>query len=761
MAGQLNPSRSPGPTPRMPSLEEINQLLTRLEELLSKTQSDKLVQRRQAEKELLDNLATAEQFLKPVLNAKLGVDFVNNIVGGDYAVFNRLFAIVDEARENEEVKSDPRFNDILKMAYEVEKVFEKRGVDIKSNRNKRQTLKRRSRSHTMEVVQKAAAVSRSPAKFSELIASMENVLRKKVKQESESAEFQLIQLMDQYIDLTVDMLDSLEDDNPDIGKFCEMFGGNPARICLARDVFETASKVIEDSYFNYTDQCLDSCEQIEEKLEEFGMKIEKVPVGRLGDIVQHFESTKSDANKAKLSQKSTIVQQPGCNWKGGFDKILVAVCPDNVFFPSELDMFDDWTRTAQYSDTQKNVDKMFELEALGGILLPISQHSICYVESLFCHQNILSVDWRKQPGVYCNGALILGPQGREIAQFTLGHLLLKEGANKASDAVTVLLDCLDQGHLTLKDIGLLVVMADYLGGYDAAFDHVEEFAKLQNMSVTKMSRAEILSAKSDVLELKLILPNSGASEAVAKGEQDAKAKYDQLLQSLHSQGLTTCCYKNETATDFGSAAQFEYLQAPWPHMKISIAGVDGISAVSRFLLHKEVLQFLQKDYIDSSQQLATFGAASSDAVFFERVGNGQAALRVVMAWADDKNLHKSANFKGEVAAILTNICDAKKMAKKLATPDLNGGSDVGSFPVSSTPTTDWPEMDEIRKLIGKYDSDNSGTIRRDQFRLVFEDVLPLQPDDILRLLDGFSRDVDVNYANFLEWLAPACAPEKT
>merc|ERR1711972_954079 len=267
-------------------------------------------------------------------------------------------------------------------------------------------------------------------------------------------------------------------------------------------------------------------------------------------------------------------------------------------------------------------------------------------------------------GIYTNGGLVMGPGGSLLEKHALGNLVLSSQDGQP-DFISALLDfCHDESVKTslLKDVGFAVLMPTCLGGCETAYTNVDEFAELQMVTATKMTKEELIAARSDVMQVMFLFPPIKAQDKQSEKaayESTTKVQQEQVIAAMRERGLMDCSYAGGAIDGVGAGLKVIPMKDPWPEIDINVAGVDKGKALSRFLQHRSVLDLLRVDAINVPKHVAVFGDAANDVPMFQAIGSSQAGLRVVMPHSDDKVLDGLATVRAEVSEVLNLICEAK------------------------------------------------------------------------------------------------------
>lgn len=274
-------------------------------------------------------------------------------------------------------------------------------------------------------------------------------------------------------------------------------------------------------------------------------------------------------------------------------EVLVAACDlDKTVYPP--------AGPGQAEQLAANIAAMAAFERVGGFVFPVTGNNPPQAQVKFRAPSGATLrDVSKHPGIFCNGGLILGPNGVELERQTLGTLNMCGAQWEASaseapmDFVTALLTFWDapaQRDLT-AGVGLLFFLPDALLGYEAAYEHVEGFCRSQRVQPTRGSRATILAQKDSVLQLVLLFPPlaAGASSEAAQAEYEASRRpwQEQLQQAMEAAGLTSCRVTTPSGrpppassatrpspppAPAADGVKFTLMKDPWPEMDITVGG---------------------------------------------------------------------------------------------------------------------------------------------------------------------------------------------
>jgi len=340
--------------------------------------------------------------------------------------------------------------------------------------------------------------------------------------------------------------------------------------------------------------------------------------------------------------------------------IVIAACDlDKTLFPP--------AGPEQAEQLNKNIDAMSRFEATGGFVFPVTGNNLLLAQRKFMHpdnETCMLRDLRVNPGIFTNGALVLGPGGQELEKHALGALSLSAPEGEGPDFLTALLDFVDnESHTSLlNDVGICVLTPDGVAGYEAAYSNVEGYARVMNVTARPLPRKDIIELREEILLLLFLFPEVKVVNGMASQEE-----YDQttlpwqvrVVEAMEQGGLMQCRYSAKGLEGVGNGIKITMMKDPWPEVDINVAGVDKGQALSRFLQHESILKHLGVDSINPEEQVAVFGDAPNDVPMFRAVDGLQPALRVRMPHSTDKALGELANHSAEVSDVLDLICSHK------------------------------------------------------------------------------------------------------
>eukprot|EP00930_Biecheleria_cincta_P035198 TRINITY_DN24223_c0_g1_i1.p1 TRINITY_DN24223_c0_g1~~TRINITY_DN24223_c0_g1_i1.p1 ORF type:complete len:345 (-),score=60.51 TRINITY_DN24223_c0_g1_i1:183-1217(-) len=342
------------------------------------------------------------------------------------------------------------------------------------------------------------------------------------------------------------------------------------------------------------------------------------------------------------------------------ESILVAACDlDKTLYPP--------AGPEHQSQLKANLKAMTDFESTGGFVFPVTGNNLLLAQRKMmdpADPSSMLRELRINPGIYTNGGLVLGPNGKQLEKHALGKLqIISESAADSVDFVSAFLDFVDteRGDL-LKGVGVAVLTPERVAGYDAACSNVDGYAQSMNISAEGMSREELIKAKDEVLQIVLLFPKLLAADAAGKKEEYEHRVFpwqERVKQSMLDAGLMSCRYPSGAEDGVGAGIKLTLMKDPWPEIDINVAGVDKGKALSRFLQHPDVLRQLGVANIDPAKHVAVFGDAANDVPMFQQVGGVLPTLRVAMPHADNAELIECSNMRAEVADVLSQICLAR------------------------------------------------------------------------------------------------------
>lgn len=346
-------------------------------------------------------------------------------------------------------------------------------------------------------------------------------------------------------------------------------------------------------------------------------------------------------------------------------QVLVAACDldKTVYPPAGPD---------QARQLKLNVSAMAAFEELGGFVFPVTGNNIPQAQVKFT--DAAGGNLRElccNPGIFCNGSLVLGPGGAELERHSPGHLRM---SSSGLDFVTALLDFWDapQHRSLLEGVGLLFFMPDRLvcvEGYDRdGYANVVGFCKSQRVSSCKLTREQMIAQRELVLQVVLLFPPLATADAACY-EASCKPWQHRVRDAMEASGLMACkvaagaAGAGSATNGVGESIKLTIMKDPWPEMDICVGGVDKGSALARFLQHPAVLRHLGAKVINPAAHVAVFGDAANDVPMFQAIGGAMPAMRVGMPHATHQALVELSTHRAEVSEALGWLCEARRANK--------------------------------------------------------------------------------------------------
>eukprot|EP00392_Amoebophrya_sp_AT5.2_P015112 g15303.t1 len=345
------------------------------------------------------------------------------------------------------------------------------------------------------------------------------------------------------------------------------------------------------------------------------------------------------------------------------------------------------------------------------------ENDVCSSPKKINGSTVLLRDLRASPGIYCNGALVLGEGGRVISsQSVCGEFVKKMeaafGGGGDSFEASVCSGC------CLVGLGAEVCWVLEGDGPDGESSRRTADAFLRRMGLMD-DRGAILSfggknnppagylrtlGGCDVLSLVILFPD-GASDEVRKRRQLAAQRFLEGKQLLRfGDGVAA----GQLANGVGEKVVCKHVHVPGigPEIDISPTGVNKGTAVTKYLAWRRSDVASRKPHsrpespkaaTGSRQEglgIAVFGDAGNDLELFgvKRAGSGagqalvplfggggveeaegaeveeknfRPIIRAAMPWANDALLLQDANIVDTVDKVLERIIDAKKARKRI------------------------------------------------------------------------------------------------
>ena len=332
----------------------------------------------------------------------------------------------------------------------------------------------------------------------------------------------------------------------------------------------------------------------------------------------------------------------------------------------------------QLQQLSANVSAMAAFERVGGFVFPVTGNNIPQAQVKFTDSSGSNLrQLRVNPGIFCNGSLVLGPGGVELERHSPGRLQM--AADPKVDFVTALLDfwCAPEQRQLLAGVGLLFFMPDELVSVEGCahdgYAHVASFCVSQRVTPTRRSRAALLIERERVLQVVFLFPPLETNDTSCY-EATCRPWQLRVQQAMEERGLMKCSMAaggdggnggggggnvGGGGGNVGDGLRLTLMKDPWPEMDVCVGGVDKGSALARFLQHPAVLRGLGTDTIDPARHVAVFGDAANDVPMFRAVGGKMPAMRVGMPHATHQELVRLSTHRAECSEVLEGLCEAK------------------------------------------------------------------------------------------------------
>lgn len=178
-----------------------------------------------------------------------------------------------------------------------------------------------------------------------------------------------------------------------------------------------------------------------------------------------------------------------------------------------------------HSQLVANVDAMHQFEGCGGVVFPVTGNNLQMAHKKFMdpsQSKKMLREVRKNPGIFTNGALVLGAAGKIIEKHSLGNLICKD--RKGGDFITRLLDFFDEhrNKSIIQDVGLMVLCPELMAGYKKAYFHVQGFADHMKVPALVWSREELIQSSKDILQAIILYPELKSVDSKSQCEEYLK-----------------------------------------------------------------------------------------------------------------------------------------------------------------------------------------------------------------------------------------------
>mmetsp|Transcript_22681 Transcript_22681/g.61426 ORF Transcript_22681/g.61426 Transcript_22681/m.61426 type:complete len:360 (+) Transcript_22681:146-1225(+) len=329
----------------------------------------------------------------------------------------------------------------------------------------------------------------------------------------------------------------------------------------------------------------------------------------------------------------------------------------------------------QLQQLHANVEAMAAFEETGGLVFPVTGNNLLMAQAKFDVNGERLRDLGAKPGVFMNGGLVLGPEGKELERHALGHLhLTVGGATVGSDAVaagpdvvTAMVRFFEEARNAplVERLGLLFFTPTHLLTVASVAANTAEYCRDQRVPLTTLSRDEVLDKREEMLLLLVLFPTHEAGGgAPLDYETVLRPWQERIKEAMEAAGILQC---RTTAQDappgVGQGLKLTLQSAPWPEIDVNVAGVDKGTALARFLEAPSVKDYLgidRESKVQPAKHVAVFGDAANDVPMFEAIGGERPGLRVAMPHATDASLNALANERGEVSEVLQRLSAARR-----------------------------------------------------------------------------------------------------
>jgi len=351
----------------------------------------------------------------------------------------------------------------------------------------------------------------------------------------------------------------------------------------------------------------------------------------------------------------------------------------------------------------KNLRYVSELDRHWGVpVIPATGNSLGFAQAKFCDPsgNVLR-DLRTSPGIYCNGALIMGAGGKELEVNSLGKCLRKqligENSNGQNNFIQEFVkrwgcrgkELKHQPICLASDCSLVglgkdkVFVLDHKGlgprGRQAASEWIERMA-VKEEDLNWVNSVEMGTRAMEILSFLMLFPRNTTTDTLL------------FAQSwLHENKLVRYLGAGEKKSNGQPSKSFEvvckHVHVPGigPEIDFSPAGVNKGSAIIKMLRNPRDLglgDLHMKDLlVNENMAIAVFGDAGNDIELFgmKRTVSGdrleplehtpdcgvyRPGIRVSMPWANDKLLIADANIHAEVHVVLCGIVEALRKKRR-------------------------------------------------------------------------------------------------
>ena len=273
-------------------------------------------------------------------------------------------------------------------------------------------------------------------------------------------------------------------------------------------------------------------------------------------------------------------------------------------------------------------------------------------------------DLSKMPGIYCNGALVKGAEGKEVDVRHMGAFIPGFVARwLAPDAPPPC--CADVCIAGLaKEKTLLMSWAGLSAVGRRTADEFTTQMMIDEPDFVWLEPEAFVSAAESVLSLLVLFPQESGAEAA---EQQLKLDTQSWLHAATLLQFDDAAARLSNGEGEGVVCKHVHVPGLGPEIDISPSGVNKGSAIMKLLAATAEHLCVEA----SDREIAVFGDAGNDIELFgmkrDRTGdaleplglNYRPAIRCAMPWANDELLLADANVVATVDSVLQRIAEER------------------------------------------------------------------------------------------------------
>lgn len=412
------------------------------------------------------------------------------------------------------------------------------------------------------------------------------------------------------------------------------------------------------------------------------VQIETQPVitTRFGNVVEYELPEEFQGFHEEVKNAAKALQPVGDGFDTNtFARIkFVAVGLDRVLYPDGMgNSFTDATPEAR-EDFEKNVQAFWDITDNGGIAVPVTANTPVLAQ-MKIDRSLVAWNVQDHPGVFCNGALVLGVDGAVEYSAPVPVILIErlQAWVAGCNGMFKFGGSIHPFAVNLMTKGDVLYLPPQMKNVESQ-QIAEEWASSQ--SITN----EIADSRFDWRNTPVYQVNLLTKKSQHSLKDDPEKDVDSSIRNIQT-ALLDSFESNYGKLDL-AGCEARHVEATWAETRIVTCGIDKGQSLNRLIHSKSVKERLGE--VDVGSNVMVAGESIDDLPLFLEWNevkdfNGEAlkktprpALRIIMPHSEDERLLQESNLRNTVPEVIAAIMKQLRFEEKLSMYSIQPYSEV-------------------------------------------------------------------------------------